>query len=455
MNPIDAGTLARHAGGELAAGRGSVLANSVSTDTRSIPAGSVFFALRGERFDANDFAAAAIVAGASIVVVERWDGDCPDHAAVIKVADSLSALQRFAAWYRRQRELPVVGITGSNGKTSTKDFTAAVLGRAYSVCATRGNLNNHIGVPLSVLSLEDHHGAAVIEMGMNHAGEIAPLCEIAKPNLGIITNIGTAHIEYLGSREAIAEEKGALARFLPEDGALFVTAGCDFHDYFKRRTKARVITVGNGRGAVRAENLQQEDGRSTFTLVIDGAPSARVDLPVTGRHMVNNALLAAAAGWFLGMAPEELAAGLSSTVLTSGRMRRFTSGGITIFDDTYNANPESMAAAIDTLAETPVRNGSGRRFVVLGRMGELGPHAAEAHLKVGRLAADRGLVVVTVGEGAEGIAEGAGNAEHFPDGSAAATWLVGHVKPGDAVLFKASRSAAIERVMHQAFPSQD
>lgn len=455
MNPIDASTLARHAGGELAAGRGSVLANSVSTDTRSIPAGSVFFALRGERFDANDFAAAAIVAGASIVVVERWDGDCPDHAAVIKVADSLSALQRFAAWYRRQRELPVVGITGSNGKTSTKDFTAAVLGRAYSVCATRGNLNNHIGVPLSVLSLEEHHGAAVIEMGMNHAGEIAPLCEIAKPNLGIITNIGTAHIEYLGSREAIAEEKGALARFLPEDGALFVTAGCDFHDYFKRRTKARVITVGNGRGAVRAENLQQEDGRSTFTLVIDGAPSARVELPVTGRHMVNNALLAAAAGWFLGMAPEELAAGLSSTVLTSGRMRRFTSGGITIFDDTYNANPESMAAAIDTLAETPVRNGSGRRFVVLGRMGELGPHAAEAHLKVGRLAADRGLVVVTVGEGAEGIAEGAGNAEHFPDGSAAATWLVGHVKPGDAVLFKASRSAAIERVMHQAFPSQD
>jgi UDP-N-acetylmuramoyl-tripeptide--D-alanyl-D-alanine ligase len=455
MNPIDASTLARHAGGELAAGRGSVLANAVSTDTRSIPAGSVFFALRGERFDANDFAPAAIAAGASIVVVERWDGDCPDHAAVIKVADSLSALQRFAASYRRQRELPVVGITGSNGKTSTKDFTAAVLGRGYSVCATRGNLNNHIGVPLSVLSLEEHHGAGVFEMGMNHPGEIAPLCEIAKPNLGIITNIGTAHIEFMGSREAIAEEKGALARFLPEDGALFVTAGCDFHDYFKRRTKARVITVGNGRGAVRAENLQQQDGRSTFTLVIDGAASARVELPVTGRHMVNNALLAAAAGWFLGMAPEELAAGLSSTVLTSGRMRRFTSGGITIFDDTYNANPESMAAAIDTLAETPVRNGSGRRYVVLGRMGELGHHAAEAHLKVGRLAADRGLVVVTVGEGAEGIAEGAGSAEHFPDGSAAAAWLAGHAKPGDAVLFKASRSAAIERVMHQAFPSQD
>ena len=455
MTATDASTLARHAGGELAAGRGDVLATAASTDTRTIPAGSVFFALRGERFDANDFAAQAIAAGATIVVVERWDGDCPDHAAVVKVPDTLAALQRFAAWYRRQREIPVVGITGSNGKTSTKDFTAAVLGRAYSVCATRGNLNNHIGVPLSVLSLEDSHGAAVFEMGMNHAGEIAPLCEIAKPNLGIITNIGTAHIEFLGSREAIAEEKGALARSLPEDGALFVPAGCDFHDYFKRRTKARVIAVGNGRGAVRAENLRQQDGRSRFTLVIDGKPPAEVDLPVTGRHMVTNALLAAGAGWFLGMSPDEIAAGLSSATLTSGRLRRFVSGGVTVYDDTYNANPESMAAAIETLAETPVHNGSGRRFAVLGRMGELGPFAAEGHLKVGRLAAERGLLVVAVGEGAEGIAEGAGNAEHFTDGSAAAAWLSSQVKPGDAVLFKASRSAAIERVMHQAFPSQD
>jgi UDP-N-acetylmuramoyl-tripeptide--D-alanyl-D-alanine ligase len=454
MTPIDAATLARHAGGELAAGRGDVVARAVSTDTRTIPAGSVFFALRGERFDANDFAAQAIAAGASIVVVERWSDGEPGNAAVVRVPDSLTALQRFAAWYRRQRELPVVGITGSNGKTSTKDFTAAVLGRAWQVCATRGNLNNHIGVPLSILSLEEHHGAAVIEMGMNHAGEIAPLCEIAKPNLGIITNIGTAHIEFLGSREAIAEEKGALARALPEDGALFLPAGCDFHDYFKRRTKARVIPVGNGRGLVRAENLRQQDGRSRFTLVIDGKPSAEVDLPVTGRHMVTNALLAAGAGWFLGMAPDEIAAGLSSATLTSGRLRRFVAAGVTVFDDTYNANPESMAAAIETLAETPVGEG-GRRIAVLGRMGELGPFAAEGHLQVGRLAAQRGLVVVAVGEGSQGIAEGAGRAEHFPDESQAAEWLAAQAKPGDVVLFKASRSAAIERVMHRAFPSQD
>uniref|UniRef100_UPI001869340E UDP-N-acetylmuramoyl-tripeptide--D-alanyl-D- alanine ligase n=1 Tax=Luteolibacter marinus TaxID=2776705 RepID=UPI001869340E len=336
MNSIDARTLADHIGGDLAAGDGGVRADAVSTDTRTIPQGSVFFALRGERFDANDFAPQAFAAGASIVVVERWSGDVSGDAAVIVVPDGLAALQRFAAWYRRQREIPVVGITGSNGKTSTKDFTAAVLGRNFNVCATRGNLNNHIGVPLSVLAMEADHTAAIFEMGMNHPGEIAPLCEIARPNLGIITNIGTAHIEYMGSRDSIAEEKGALARSLPEDGALFLPAGCDFFEYFKRRTKARVIPVGNGRGFIRAENFHQDDTGSRFTLLIDGKPEAEVDLPVTGRHMATNALLAAGAGWFLGIPPEKIAAGLAATVLTSGRLRRFVSGGVTVFDDTYN-----------------------------------------------------------------------------------------------------------------------
>lgn len=454
MTPIDATTLAQHTGGTLATGSGGVRAHSISTDTRTIPAGSAFFALRGERFDANDFAAAALSSGASIAVVERWQGECPEGSAVIIVPDTLAALQRFAAWYRRQRDIPVVGITGSNGKTSTKDFTAAVISRAHQVRATRGNLNNHIGVPLSVLSLEDTDGAAVFEMGMNHPGEIAPLCEIARPTLGIITNIGTAHIEHLGSRDAIAEEKGSLARALPDDGALFIPAGCEFHDYFKRRTKARVITVGNGRGLIRAEDLHTGGAGSSFTLVIDGRSVARVDLPVAGRHMVTNALLAAGAGWFLGVPAEEIAVGLSNTTLTSGRLRRFTSGGVVVFDDTYNANPESMAAAIETLAETPVSHG-GARIAALGRMGELGIHGPEAHLRIGHLAASRGLTVVAVGPGSEGIAEGAGGAIHFPEPTDAADWIARHAKAGDVVLFKASRSAAIERVMTQAFPSRD
>lgn len=455
MTPIDARTLADQIGGEIAAGSGTVCADAISTDTRTIPKGSVFFALKGDRFDANDFAPQALAAGASIIVVERWEGDAPDNVAVIRVADGLSALQRFAAWYRRQREIPVVGITGSNGKTSTKDFTAAVLGAAYKVRATVGNLNNHIGVPLSVLSMEAEDTAAIFEMGMNHPGEIEPLCEIARPNLGIITNIGTAHIEYMGSRESIAEEKGALARCLPDEGALFVPAGCDFYDYFKRRTKARIIPVGNGRGMIRADNFHQDHLGSRFSLVIDGKDVAEVDLPVTGRHMATNALLAAGVGWFLGISAEQIATALSNAVLTSGRLRRYVSGGVTVFDDTYNANPESMAAAIDTLAETPVRKGRGSRYVVLGHMGELGPHAAEAHLQIGRLAAERGLSVVAVGEGAQGIAKGAVRAEYFPDNDSAAEWLTSNVVAGDVVLFKASRSVAIERVMAQAFPSED
>jgi UDP-N-acetylmuramoyl-tripeptide--D-alanyl-D-alanine ligase len=372
---------------------------------------------------------------------------------VIRVPDTLAALQRLAAWYRRKWDIPVLGITGSNGKTSTKDFSAAVMDRAFEVCANRGNLNNHIGLPLSILTLEERHQVGIFEMGMNHPGEIAPLCEIAKPKLGIITNIGSAHIEFMGSREGIAEEKGALARSLPEDGALFVPAGCDFLDYFKRRTKARVIAVGNGRGLVRAEELRQEESFACFQLVIEDS-RVEVRLPVAGKHMVNNALLAAGAGWFLGISPEEIAAGLSNAVLTSGRLRRFKSAGITVIDDTYNSNPESVLAALDTLAETPVGEG-GQRYAMLGRMGELGPLAPQAHLQAGQRAAERGFIVVAVGDGSLGISEGAGGAEYIPDKEQAAAWIAERAKPGDVVLFKGSRSVALERVMNQAFPSRD
>jgi len=438
-------------GGEVIAGDPAITATTVSTDTRTLEPGACWVALRGERFDANDFAANAIAAGAGIVVVERWDGPPPSGATVIRVDDGLLGLQRLAHWHRSRLDLHVVGITGSNGKTSTKDFTRAVLAAHFETLATRGNLNNHIGVPLTVLGIGAEHQAAVIEMGMNHPGEIAPLCKIARPRAGIITNIGTAHIEHLGSREAIAEEKGALARSLPEDGALFVPAGCDFANYFKSRTKARVISVGNGRGLVRAENLTQDGVASRFTLVIEDRPVGEVTLPVIGRHMVKNALLAAGAGWFFGVPVEKIVAGLSASAVTSGRLRRFEQDGITVFDDTYNANPESMAAAIDTLGDVPVGPG-GRRHIVMGRMGELGIHAAEAHLAAGRLARSRGLEVMVVGPGAEGMAEGACGAPHLLTADDAAAALRAVLKPGDVVLFKASRSAALELVMNRVFP---
>ena len=432
----------------------------VSTDTREMKHGCVFFALRGENFDGDQFAAGALQGGANVVIVHQWRGGAPSAGkAVIKVKDTLRALQKFACWWRRQLDqlntdrspLPVVGITGSNGKTSTKDFTAAVLNRKFTVSATRGNLNNHIGVPLSVLSTSEAHTAAVWEMGMNHAGEIAPLCEIAKPRYGIITNIGTAHIENLGTRDMIAEEKGSLARALPEDGILFLPAICEYNTYFRDRTRAAIVSVGNGRGLVRAEELVFESDRTIFRLIIEGVGSEEVVLPVAGRHMVTNALLAAGVGWKLGIEIEEIAAGLSESVLSGGRLRRYLCGGVQVVDDSYNANPESMLAAIETLEDLPL-DGGGRKFIVLGQMAELGRHAEQAHLKIGRTAAEHGLEVLAVGEGAAGIAEGAGSAPYFKDFEKASSWLKSKVAEGDVVLFKGSRAAAVETLMNSVFP---
>lgn len=453
MKPLSASQIAQILNTQVTAGDSDALVSAgVSTDTRTLKDGVAFFALRGENFDGDQFAEKALIDGASVVVVHSWlGGELPSGKAVIEVKDTLLALQVLAHWWRRQLDLPVVAITGSNGKTSTKDFTKAVLSQRFHVSATVGNLNNHIGVPLTVLATTEAHTAAVWEMGMNHVGEIAPLCAIARPKYGIITNIGTAHIEYMGSREAIAEEKGTLARALPEEGKLFLPAHCDFIDYFRQRTKATIIPVGNGRGLVRAEDLIFDADGTRFSLVIHGLEPVPVSLPVPGRHMVTNALLAAGVGWKLGLSAQEIAAGLSSAVLTGGRLRSYDFEGIKVIDDTYNANPESMAAAIETLADTPVSVGS-RRIIVLGRMGELGPHAPAAHLNTGKLAASKKLAVIAVGQGAEGIAEGAGNAPHFVDFEGAVDWLSREARPGDAVLFKGSRSATVEKVMNAVFP---
>jgi UDP-N-acetylmuramoyl-tripeptide--D-alanyl-D-alanine ligase len=452
MKPLTAQQIAEILGTSVAAGNPAALASGgVSTDTRKLPRGAVFIALRGENFDGDAFAQAALDSGAALVIVHHWQGEVPADSAVIEVPDTLLALQKLARWWRKQLDLPVVAITGSNGKTSTKDFTTAVLSRKFRVSATQGNLNNHIGLPLTVLATTQEHQVAVWEMGMNHSGEIAQLCEIARPKYGVITNIGSAHIEFLGSRDAIAEEKGMLARALPADGLLFLPATCEYHEYLRQRMKAVIIPVGNGRGLVRAEEIRFETDRTIFNLVIEGEDGVEVTLPVLGKHMVTNALLAAGVGWKLGVPIEEIAAGLSSVRLTGGRLNRYPWQGVSVIDDTYNANPESMAAAIETLADMSLE-GEARRIIVLGRMGELGAHAAAAHLRTGELAAARGLTVIAVGEGAEGIARGAHDAPYFPVLEDAAKWLSREVQPGDVVLFKGSRTATVEKVMNSAFP---
>jgi UDP-N-acetylmuramoyl-tripeptide--D-alanyl-D-alanine ligase len=430
--------------------------SGVSTDTRNLPADSFFVALVGERFDAHDFLSKAVEAGAAGVLVSRVpEGFEAGATAVIEVNDTLLGLQRMARWYRDELGVVVVGITGSNGKTSTKDFTRAVLNERFEVHATRGNLNNHIGVPLTILETGGEVEVVVVEMGMSHAGEIAPLCEIAKPHVGLITNIGTAHIEHLGSREAIAEEKGALARSLPEVGTLLVPAGCEFAGYFQERTLARTVTVGNGRGLVRAEELRFEDDGARFKLVIEERGQAEVRIGVAGRHMVNNALLAAGAGMALGMEVEEIAAGLGAAEITGGRLKRFVANGITVIDDTYNANPDSVKAAIDVLAEQQTSNGN-TKTAVLGMMAELGSFAEAMHREVGRYAIEHGVRLVTVGAGAVGISEGGRDAggvevQHFDGYDEASAWLRSELHAGDCVLFKGSRMAAVETVMNNVF----
>lgn len=437
---------------KVVAGSESTVANGVFTDTRNPIVGGLFVALRGENFNGDQFAGSALNAGASIALVQKWeDGELGNDQAVIVVQDTLLALQRLAYAWRSQLDIPIVCITGSNGKTSTKDFTTSVLSQKFSVNSTKGNLNNHIGLPLSVLATTPDHTAAVFEIGMNHSGELAPLCEIARPQYGIITNIGTAHIEFLGSREAIAEEKCTLARYLPETGILFTPASCDFNDFFRSRTSAKLIHVGNGRGFVRAENPRPQSDGTWIDLVIQGEEPFEVFIPVLGKHMITNALLAAALGWKLGLTPAQIAQGLTSVNLTSGRMRRIQCDGITILDDTYNANPESMEAALDTLCDMKVAEG-GQRIAVLGRMGELGTFATEAHLRIGKLAKSKGLCLIAVGDGAEKIATG-GESMHLPDSHSAAEWLKSNTNSGDIVLFKGSRSAAIEKVLQTAFPT--
>ncbi len=437
----------------------AVVTAGVVTDSRAIVPGCLFIALCGERFDGNRFAAEASQKGAAAVIVSRVEGEFAPACSVVLVSDTLTALQALATWWRGQlAPLHVVGLTGSSGKTSTKDMLLSVLSCHHRTVATRGNLNNHIGVPLSILSTPQGTEAAVWEMGMNHAGELAPLCAMAQPQLGIITTIGSAHMEYLGSREAIAQEKCTLARCLPAEGYMIYPAADDFAPMIAAQTPATAIPVGLPGSPVRALNPRPSAQGTDYTLSIDGLGEVEVALPVPGAHMVSNSLLAAAAGWKLGCTLEEIATGLSASTLTRGRLACRDIAGFTVVDDTYNANPESMKAALHTVAALP---GKGRRIAVLGKMGELGQGGIAAHAEVGQLAAELGFyaVVVMGAECAETLAlctaaaEGLPVAVSTPDPAGAAAALRAHMQLGDVLLFKGSRSAGMERVIAELFPN--
>ena len=452
MNQLSILQIAELSGAKLESGDGNVLVSKVSTDSRTVKPGELFVPLRGENFDGHEFVAAAARAGAAGAIVDlAWKGKVPKNFALLRAKDTLVAYQNLAANYRKSLPLKVLAITGSNGKTSTKDFVAAVLGRRYRVTKTEGNFNNHVGLPRTILEATSQDEVGVWEIGMNHPGEIAALAKIAAPDAGIITNIGVAHIEFMGSREAIAAEKGALAEAIGPDGTVILNADDPFTAKIAERTHARVILAGTTSGAVCVGEITQSANGSEFT-ILEGAHRCRAKLPVPGLHMVQNALLAVAAGRAFGLSLEECAAGLVTAPLTKARLQIKEIQGVQFIDDSYNANPDSMKAALQTLVEL---DADGKRIAVLGEMGELGGESEQGHREVGETAATLGVDhLIAIGEMGEMIAQAAEKAGLEKTVAVRSTTeaaeLLGEIaEPGDLVLIKGSRLARTERVIEE------
>jgi UDP-N-acetylmuramoyl-tripeptide--D-alanyl-D-alanine ligase len=447
MDPLTLPEIAAMSGAKLLGKDTGVSISNINKDTRSIQTGDLYVGLRGEKFDGNDFAADALLRGAAAVLLDSSSiaQTLSKNHPVLLAENSLAALTRLAAAWRARLKLRVLGITGSSGKTSTKEFAAAVLGSQYRVVKTRGNLNNHIGVPLSILEASTRDEAAVWEVGMNHPGEIAPLAALIQPACAIITNIGTAHIEYMKTRDAIAQEKGDLAVAVPADGAVILPEADDMTPRIAARCRAKIVRVGFSCGDLSAESVEATSQGTNFN-VVHGGVSRSASIPVHGLHMVQNALLALAAGIEMGVPLEKGIQGLAKTRLASGRLEMKTLAGVTYLDDSYNANPDSMVAALATLRQIP---GTGRRIAVLGKMGELGDHAAEGYRHVGESAAKFADVFFTVGSDASAMAvaarkAGLGRVHEVEDTAAAARMLSQLARPGDFVLVKGSRSARME-----------
>src|SRR5947207_545146 len=450
MNRLSIFQIAELAEVAVSSGDGNALIERISTDSRTIKRGELFVALRGENFDGHNFVESVAKTGAAGAIVDlNWTRKIPMNFTLIRVEDTLQAYQKLAANYRKSLPLKVVAITGSNGKTSTKDFTAAVLGRRFHVTKTQGNFNNHVGLPRTMLEATSQDEIAVWEIGMNHPGEVAILAKLAAPDTAIITNIGVAHIEFMASREAIAVEKGTLARAVGAEGTVILNADDPFSEGIAARTSAKIIFAGITEGTVRASEITQSVTGTHFT-ILEGAHRCRAQLPVPGLHMVQNALLAVAAGRVFGLSLEDCAAGLAAAPLTKARLQIKEIGGIQFIDDSYNANPDSMKAALRTLVEL---DADGKRIAVLGEMRELGEESARGHREVGETAAELGVdQLIAIGDMAAVIAEAARNAglqnTSIARSTNEAAELLGEIAAsGDLVLIKGSRAARTERVI--------
>jgi len=434
--------------GELHGPDGPV--GGVSTDTRTLRPADLFFALKGERFDAARFLDQAYAAGAAGAVVDR--NSLPGAArtnAIIVVDDARAALGRLAAAWRMRFTPALIGLTGSNGKTTVKDMIAAVLRSACTdpghVLATEGNLNNDIGVPLTLLGLRATHRYAVIEMGMNHTGEIRYLTKLAAPDVALVNNAGTAHIGLLGSREAIAAAKGEIFEGLRASGIAVINADDVFAPYWRGLNEdRRIIDFGLDHPAQITGRYRGHALRSEIVLKTPGAQSAFV-LPMPGVHNVRNALAAAAVGVALDVPAETTARALERFVGCEGRMQRLRAiNGATLIDDTYNANPDSMVAAIAVLAQT-----SGKRVLVLGDMAELGNDAPALHAQVGHAARDAGIErLFTLGELSRQLCAAFGRGgQHYTRIEDLLAAVEPELDADTTMLVKGSRSMQMERVV--------
>jgi UDP-N-acetylmuramoyl-tripeptide--D-alanyl-D-alanine ligase len=439
------GFFAAASGGQLAGADGPFL--TVSTDSRTLAAGDLFVALQGERFDGHDYAAAAAARGACAAVVSRR---LALGIPQIIVDDPLVALGAAARAWRGRFTLPLVSVGGSNGKTTTKELLAAILRRSGAALATQGNLNNHIGVPLTLLRLERGHRAAVVEMGANHAGEIAALVGLARPTVGLVTNAGAEHLEGFGSLEGVAHAEGEMFAGLDSGATAVINADDEFRGLWQGMSKAgRSVTFGLGEGAdfcARPTSFGVENSAWVSRFELDspaGHASARLALP--GRHNVLNAVAAAAAAWACSATLEDIVAGLGEVRPVSGRLElKPLPGGAWLIDDTYNANPSSVLAGLEVLGGL-----DGERWLVLGEMAELGEHAVAAHADIALAARRSGVSrLFAVGAATRPTVEAFGTGGRwFADGGALTTALAGAASAGTTVLVKGSRVNRLERVV--------
>ena len=464
MEPITISDVCGAAGGELVTGDGQRRIERISIDTRTMARGDFFIALRGKNYDGHDHIGIAVERGSSGIMYDHefsYSGEGRETvrgAALVKVSDTMTGFHDIACWYRKRFHIPLVAVTGSNGKTTTKEMIRTIASGRFSVLASEGTFNNQIGVPLTLLNLERRHAVAVLEIGMNSRGEIKKLAGIARPTIGVVTNVGQAHLEFLRSVENVAASKAELLDSMSSQGGGVAILNCD--DPLVARMGGRdgieVRTFGMERGAdVRGESVRAEGGRVSARVRFKKSGRAvTMTLPVTGVHNVYNALAAAAVCETLGVDPDEMAERLANFQTPPMRTQVLHKGGIVVINDAYNANPASMRAAIETLAAMRVL---GKRVLVAGDMLELGEAADEAHGAVGRFAAERGIeLLIAVGEHRMRIADAARQSGMPPDAVItcrtlhdAARALTARAGEGDCVLLKASRRVGLEEVLKE------